>query len=59
MRYLLLIIFFLSSNNLIGVTLNESPILKKMSKDWKIPNVNERVPSDPLIDNPQQLKKSD
>ena len=53
MRYLLLTIFFLSSTNLIGVTLNESPILKQMSKDGKIPNVNERVPSDPLIDNPR------
>ena len=53
MKFFINLILFTLSTAVFGSTINESPILKQMVKNGKLPTVAERVPSDPLIGNPR------
>ena len=53
MKFFINLILFTLSTAVFGSTINESPILKQMVKNGKLPTVSERVPSDPLIGNPR------
>ena len=53
MKYLINLILLTLSTAVFGSTINESPILKQMVKNGKLPKVSERVPSEPLVGNPR------